>query len=692
MRLQLCLPALVLSLAVVFASLGLSSCAGYSNANTQSTSSKTLSATPASINFGSVSVGSSSTKSVTLTNGGNATVTVSQAKVSGAAFTVTQGTPLSSIAASQSVTLQIRFAPSSSGSLSGSLTVTSDADNSPTTINLTGSGVAPATQLSATPSKVSFGNVPLGGSSALGVILKNTGNSNVTISGVTASGGDYSTSGVSANTTLKPGQTVTLNVAFTPTGTGGASGSVSVASNANNSPATISLTGSGVTPTAPSQGAPTCGVSGDNSTHVPTDWATFVPPAKGLSYVDPTFGCTVTRITDASKDIWTGSFYLSITHGYSTVSPFNANDTYLLLTDGFGRRYVTDLQGNVLVPISSMPTGYNDGWFLWDATDPSVFYYTTGNSMMKGTINGSSVANATVHQFSEYAAINFMDETDVSQDGTHVVVIGGDNSGSSPENVFVYDFVANTKGPVYTTSCRGVINNVNNGCLHKLIQTADNNVIIQFANDGSGPEQGNRLWSGITPLAPLQDGTNHLDTGYDLNGNAVYVSSVNANVLPLSGITSPCPSGWGLDVRQINNPLLAVCLLDNQPNWHVGYRGNAQQPWVGVSFDDQQTKPDPEWFDTSSNYATPTASNWKLYKDEIIVVRVDANNNSNYVYRLARGYTRTDESFTAQLKAAISRDGKYIAFDSNMAYAHTGCPTNFQKSGDCTDVYIIKIQ
>ena len=138
---------------------------------------------------------------------------------------------------------------------------------------------------------------------------------------------------------------------------------------------------------------------------------------------------------------------------------------------------------------------------------------------MKGTISGASVANAVVHQFTEYAAINFMDETDVSQDGAHVVVIGGDNSGSSPENVFVYDLVTNRKGAVYTTSCRGVINNVNDGCLHKLIQTPDNNVIIQFTGDGTGPEQGNRLWSGLTPLLQLQDSTDHLDTGYDLNGN-----------------------------------------------------------------------------------------------------------------------------------------------------------------------------
>ncbi len=647
---------LVLFLAILLAGVGLCSCSGYSTAGTQSTGSKTLSAAPTSINFGNVPVGSSASQSVTLTNGGNASITVSQTQTSGAAFAVTQGTPLPSIAAGQSATLQIRFAPSSSGALTGSLTVTSDASNSPTTISLSGAGAAATSQLSATPGSVTFGNVAVGSSSSLGVILKNSGNSNVTISGVTSSGGGYSASGVSANTTLNPGQTVTLNVAFTPAATGSASGSVSVASNASNSPSTISLNGSGVTPTPPAQGVPACGISGDTSIHVPTDWGTFVPPAKGLSYVDPTFGCTVTRITDASKDIWTGSFYLPIGHGYSTVSPFNANDTDLLLT----------------------------------ATNPNVFYFTQGNSMMMGTISGSSVTTATVHQFSEYAAINFMDETDVSQDGAHVIVIGGDNSGSNPENVFVYNFAANTKGPVYTTGCHGVINNVNNGCLHKLIQTPDNNVAIDFASDGSGPEQGVRLWDGVTSLLHFQDSTDHMDTGYDLNGNAVYIEVGNSTYT--LGITNPCPSGWGLDVRQINNPLLAICLLDNQPSWHVGYRGNAQQPWVGLSFDDQLTVPDPEWFDTSSNYAAPTASNWKLYKDEIMAVRIDANNSSSKVYRLARGYSRTDEDFNAQLKAAISRDGKYIAFDSNMAYAHSGCPANFQTTINCTDVYIIKIQ
>jgi len=645
-----------------------------------------LSATPSSLSFGSVNLGGGSSLGVTLTNNGNSNVTISSVSTSGTGYSTSGVSANATLTPGQTATLNVTFAPTAAGNVTGTVSVSSNASNSPTTIALSGTGAAVTSQLTATPTSLSFGSVNEGASSSLGVTLTNSGNSNVTISDVSTSGAGYSASGVSANATLTPGQTATLNVTFAPTAAGSVAGSVAATSNAGNSPTTISLSGSGLAQSA--SGAPSCGKSGDSSNHVPTDWNTFVPPGKGQSYVDPTFGCTVTRITDVSSEVWSGSFYLPITHGYATVSPFNANDTYLMLADGWNRHFVTDLKGNMVVASGNMP-GMNDTWVLWDATNVSVFYYTNGNSLMKGTISASAVAASTVHQFSEYAAINFMDETDVSQDGAHVVIVGGDTSGSSPENVFDYDFVTNTKGPVYTTSCRGPVGGPNNACLHKLIQTPDNNVIVQFASDGSGPEQGNRLWTGSSPLLVLQDATNHLDGGMDLSGNAVFIESGNGTYTP--GLSNPCPSGWGLDVRQIYNPASAVCLLDNPPSWHVGYRGNAQQPWVGLSFFDVRSS-GPEWFDNSANYAAPSSSTWLLYEDEIMAVRIDANNNANSVYRLARGYSRSNEDFNATPKAAISRDGKYLAFDSNMAYAHSGCPANFQTATNCIDVYVIKIK
>src|SRR6266699_1262139 len=161
-RLTALVPFLITALEIA----ALSGCAAYTTANTQSTGSKSLSSSPTNINFGSVAVASSATQSVTFTNSGTASVTVSQASISGTAFTITKGTPLSSIAAGQSATLQIQFAPSSSGNLSGSLTITSDANNSPTTVALSGMGATAAAQLTASPSSLSFGNVNVGLSSS----------------------------------------------------------------------------------------------------------------------------------------------------------------------------------------------------------------------------------------------------------------------------------------------------------------------------------------------------------------------------------------------------------------------------------------------------------------------------------------------------------------------------------------------
>jgi hypothetical protein len=100
--------------------------------------------------------------------------------------------------------------------------------------------------LSVSPASLSFGSIDTGTASTLGVTLKNSGNSSVTISGVTASGAGFSASNVSSGTVLAPGQSAGLNVTFAPTSTGGVTGGVTVVSNATNSPATISMSGTGV--------------------------------------------------------------------------------------------------------------------------------------------------------------------------------------------------------------------------------------------------------------------------------------------------------------------------------------------------------------------------------------------------------------------------------------------------------------
>jgi len=97
-----------------------------------------------SLSFGNVDVSTSSTQNVTLTNAGNANVTISQVMVAGAGFNSTGANGII-LSPGQSTTLTATFAPSASGAASGKITVSSNATNSPSSVSLSGTGMAPKT-------------------------------------------------------------------------------------------------------------------------------------------------------------------------------------------------------------------------------------------------------------------------------------------------------------------------------------------------------------------------------------------------------------------------------------------------------------------------------------------------------------------------------------------------------------------
>jgi hypothetical protein len=206
-----------------------------------------LTANPASLAFGSVQVGNSTNLSETLTNTGGSTVTVSQANLTGAVFSISGLTVPLTLTAGQSVTFTARFAPASAGAASGSLSVVSNASNSPLSIALSGTGTA-AGQLAVSPTTLSFGNVTVGSNSVLSGSLTASGGS-VTVSSASLINSEFVLSGISLPVTLGAAQSATFTVTFTPGATGATSGTVSFSSNASNSPALQSLTGTGTAPT-----------------------------------------------------------------------------------------------------------------------------------------------------------------------------------------------------------------------------------------------------------------------------------------------------------------------------------------------------------------------------------------------------------------------------------------------------------
>ena len=102
-----------------------------------------LTSNRSSLNFGNVDIGSDSTLPVALTNSGNANVTIANISISGPGFRAS-GIPTGQLLSpGQSASLHVTLAPAATGSVTGSVIVTSNATNSPATISLSGAGTQP---------------------------------------------------------------------------------------------------------------------------------------------------------------------------------------------------------------------------------------------------------------------------------------------------------------------------------------------------------------------------------------------------------------------------------------------------------------------------------------------------------------------------------------------------------------------
>jgi hypothetical protein len=106
-------------------------------------------------------------------------------------------------------------------------------------------GATNGSALTASPSSVSFGNVTVGQTSAAqAVTVSNPGSTSASISQLSASGPFSQTSTCGA--TLGAGASCTVSVKFAPTAAGAASGTLTVASSAPNSPLSVPLSGTGI--------------------------------------------------------------------------------------------------------------------------------------------------------------------------------------------------------------------------------------------------------------------------------------------------------------------------------------------------------------------------------------------------------------------------------------------------------------
>jgi len=214
---------------------------------------------PASLSFGDVPVGSSSVpQTVTLTNTGNANLNVAQVTLPpmGSGFIVSGLSSSLTLTPSEKKSFTVEFAPLAPSSMTSSVTLASNAVNSPTVLMLSGNGTA-QTAVTLSRAGLIFGAQNVGTSSgAQTVTLTNTSTAPLAISSIAVTGanaGDFSQSNTcpASLSNVAGSNSCTISVTFTPGVTGTRTASVTITDNAGfitGSQQSVALSGAGAAP------------------------------------------------------------------------------------------------------------------------------------------------------------------------------------------------------------------------------------------------------------------------------------------------------------------------------------------------------------------------------------------------------------------------------------------------------------
>jgi hypothetical protein len=216
----------------------------------------------ASLDFGTQALNTtSSSKKITVTNGGDGPLTIAGYTSSGALapFALQSTTCGASLPSGSSCEFNFTFTPTSAGAANVNFTVTDDASGpgSQQTVSLTGTGAAPVTL---GPVPANFGTIVVNAQSSIQTVTLHNGTANLlSITNITISG-DFRIRNNFCNvppTSLAANASCSFDLAFAPKTTGVANGSLSVTDNAGTQ--SVALVGTGidvmVTPTRP--GRPT---------------------------------------------------------------------------------------------------------------------------------------------------------------------------------------------------------------------------------------------------------------------------------------------------------------------------------------------------------------------------------------------------------------------------------------------------
>ncbi|NDY93494.1 choice-of-anchor D domain-containing protein [Ideonella livida] len=212
-----------------------------------------------SLAFGTVTVGETVSRTVSLRNTGNAALNLSGITLASGSQGFSRSSDCgASLAAGTACTLTVQFRPTAAGARSDTLRVASNASGSPHTVGLGGTGTLSAAVgalgWNGTAGGITLPDTAVGATSTPTTLsLRNTGSGTATLTAIVLGGaqaGDFTTGGTClAGGTVAAGASCTVTVALAPQSAGQKSATLAVT--AGNSTLPPSLTLSGTATAAP---------------------------------------------------------------------------------------------------------------------------------------------------------------------------------------------------------------------------------------------------------------------------------------------------------------------------------------------------------------------------------------------------------------------------------------------------------
>ena len=315
-----------------------------------------ISFSPPALSF-SQNVGATSPpQTVTVANFGGSLLSINGISTGGG-FAQTNSCP-SVLPGGSSCAVSVTFTPVAAGTVNGQLNVTDDSSNAgpAQAVTLTGAGTAPAASVS--PTSLHFSSQIVGTTSAAkSVTLQSTGTGPLQVTNVTATAPFSQTNNCIGS--IAAGASCTIQVSFTPTAIGSASGSLTITDDAGTQTVSLSGTGSGPVSWSPSEldfGTVPVGATSAAKTATLTNGGSASVSIAGIT---ASAGFAIASSTCGASLAAGASCTVGVT--FTPTTGGSVDGTLTATDSAAGSPQVTVLTGRGGVPATVSPSGLNFG-------------------------------------------------------------------------------------------------------------------------------------------------------------------------------------------------------------------------------------------------------------------------------------------------------------------------------------------